>query len=264
MEINNIGIDFCHPTDFVISRPFGSGDYLVLIVKSRGYFTLDGREHLVSPGTVMVYKKGTPQIYRAADEEYRNDWFHFEPTTGELSFIDALGIAYDTPIPCRNTTPLSALIKCLYQEKISANPHRAESIDLYFKLLMLKISECTRQSDPAHPFPHYEKLSRLRGDIYNTPQAGYTVSELADRLTMSDSYLQHLYRRVFGVSITADIITARIDRAKYLLSGTAYTVSVIANMCGYNNDVHFMRQFKALCGVTPTEYRRQFSPPPGQ
>lgn len=262
MEIQYIGIDFRHPADFGIHRPRGSGDYLVLIVNSPAYFSFGGKEQLVAPGTVVVYKKGTPQMYRAAGEEYRNDWFHFEPTVGEISFMDALGIPYDTPTPCGDTAQLSELIKCLYRENFSANGHKAKSIDLYFKLLMLKISECTRQSDPEHSLPHYEKLSRLRGDIYNAPQVEYTVSSVAERLSLSESYLQHLYRRVFGVSMTADVITARIDRAKYLLSGTAYTVSAIAHMCGYNSDVHFMRQFKTLCGVTPSEYRRRFSSPP--
>ena len=72
---------------------------------------------------------------------------------------------------------------------------------------------------------------------------------------MGQSYFQHLYKAMFGVSVTSDIIAARIDRAKYLLSGTDYTVTAVADLCGYSSDVHFMRQFKALCGLTPTEYR---------
>ena len=56
----------------------------------------------------------------------------------------------------------------------------------------------------------------------------------------------------------ADVITARVDHGKYLLSGTDYPVGVIAEMCGYKNDVHFMRQFKSAVGLTPTEYRRRF------
>ncbi len=258
MEIHNIGIGFCHPTDFSICRPMGSGDHLVIIVKSRAYFTLGGKEILVMPNTVFVYKEGTPQIYRAAGEEYINDWFHFVPSAEELVYIDALGIPYDTPIPCCDISQPSMLIKHLYREKISANPHSSEAINLYFRLLMLKISECMQQNSSERLPPHYAKLSKLRADIYNTPHTEYTVKAIADMLSISQSYLQHLYKQVFGVSITSDIITARIDRAKYLLSGTDYTVTAIAKLCGYNNDVHFMRQFKNQCGVTPTEYRRQF------
>ncbi|MDE6788835.1 MAG: AraC family transcriptional regulator, partial [Ruminococcus sp.] len=28
-------------------------------------------------------------------------------------------------------------------------------------------------------------------------------------------------------------------------------------MCGYDNEEHFMRQFKKIVGVTPTGYRRK-------
>lgn len=33
-------------------------------------------------------------------------------------------------------------------------------------------------------------------------------------------------------------------------------VGEISNLCGYENEVHFMRQFKKLTTLTPSEYRR--------
>lgn len=260
MEINNIGIGYCHPKDFQILRPSGSGDFLLLFIKSRAFFTLNGTDTPVLPNTVFIFKKGTPQLYRAADEEFRNDWLHFEASAEELGYIEELNIPYDTPLQCSDPARISVLMQSLSLEKLSASPRRSEVIDLYFKLLLLKVSECMQPSSTESPLPHYDKLSQLRTDIYNSPHTEYTVKAIADRLSFSESYLQHLYKRVFGVSISADIITARIDRAKYLLSGTTYTVSVIAKMCGYNSDVHFMRQFKEIAGMTPTEYRCRFKP----
>ena len=74
---------------------------------------------------------------------------------------------------------------------------------------------------------------------------------------MSRSGFQHLYKKMFGVSVTGDVISGRLERAKRLLSSTDLTVSEIASRCGYSNEFNFMRQFKDRVGRTPTQYRRQ-------
>lgn len=51
-----------------------------------------------------------------------------------------------------------------------------------------------------------------------------------------------------------DIIYARIERAKNLLSARTYSVSEVAKLAGYTNEYHFIRQFKKVAGVTPGQY----------
>ena len=55
-----------------------------------------------------------------------------------------------------------------------------------------------------------------------------------------------------------DVLQRRIEYAKYLLSSTDFTIYSISTMCGYANDVHFMRLFKKATGTTPSEYRISF------
>lgn len=74
---------------------------------------------------------------------------------------------------------------------------------------------------------------------------------------MSRSSFQHLYKELFGISAITDVILSRIDHAKYLLSTTDIPIKKISEMCGYNNDIHFMRQFKKVTEITPTKYREE-------
>ena len=55
-----------------------------------------------------------------------------------------------------------------------------------------------------------------------------------------------------------EVLLGRIEYAKYLLSSTDFTVYSISDMCGYANDVHFMRLFKKVTGTTPSKYRQDF------
>ena len=44
MKINNIGYNHTHDADFVIQRTTGSGDYLLLLLKTPAVFTLRGKD----------------------------------------------------------------------------------------------------------------------------------------------------------------------------------------------------------------------------
>lgn len=72
---------------------------------------------------------------------------------------------------------------------------------------------------------------------------------------MSRSGFQHSYKKIFGVSVMSDIIAGKMKRAQQLLVSTNLTVKDISQKIGYANEYVFMRQFKAYCGKTPTEYR---------
>ena len=101
------------------------------------------------------------------------------------------------------------------------------------------------------------ELVRLREKIYANPQEKWSVEMLCSELNMSRSYFQLIYRETFGMTCIADVINCKMNRARDLLTSTSYTISHIAQLCGYDNEEHFMRQFKKNNGVTPTVFRRE-------
>ena len=258
MKINNVGYHFVHSSNFMINRPRGSGDYCLLFLRSGAQFTVNGRTVRVRPQSFIFYRKGTPQHFGADGDRFSNDWLHLDLTEAEHRELVAMGIPFDTPVDCGDITYFSQIIKNMYQEKYSANRNREKTLFLYFQLIVTKLSE--RMSDPAlhKNRPYYEKLSALRVRIYSRPSEPWTVARMATEISLSESYFQHLYKETFGVSAVADVINCRIEQAKYLLSGTAYSISSVAEACGYKNDVHFMRQFKEVVGITPSHYRNRF------
>ena len=79
MIINNAGYDHCHDADFFIERPEGSGDNLLLLLKTDTIFTIDGKDILVPSGSAFLYPKGRPQYYRCLKGQvFANDWVHFD------------------------------------------------------------------------------------------------------------------------------------------------------------------------------------------
>lgn len=258
MTIHNLGYHFQHPNNFKIHRPHGSGDYVLLILPTKSFFVLEEKTVYAEANSLMIYRKGTPQFFGAVDEIFINHWIHFDLTEEEEAELNALQIPFDRPISCGDITAFSQIIKHMYMEKYSVNPRKEESLLLYFKLLWIKIEERLQATSSNRSYPYYDKMSRIRTRIYRNPSENRTVASLSKEIALSESYFQHLYKQIFGVSVMSDVITARVEHGKYLLANTDDSIADIAIHCGYQNDVHFMRQFKSSAGITPTQYRKQF------
>lgn len=261
LKINTLGYHFQHESTFVINRPKGSGDYVLMIIPSAAFFVLDGKRVSAEPNSVIFYRKDTPQLYGALDGIFINHWLHFDLSDEELKKLEAFNLPFDTVLSFHDTTPFAQIIKSMSIEKYSVNPHKEESLTLLFWLLCLKISEHLQNLSSSRSSPYYDKMSHIRSKIYRHPSEPRSIASLSQEVMLSESYFQHLYKQIFGVSVMSDVIAARIEYGKYLLANTDSSVSSIATQCGYVNDIHFMRQFKASAGVTPSQYRKQFRIP---
>ncbi|MCR5729241.1 MAG: substrate-binding domain-containing protein [Ruminococcus sp.] len=106
--------------------------------------------------------------------------------------------------------------------------------------------------------PQFEKLCALRNKIMKNPEKPWKISEIADSLYLSKSYLQKIYKTFFNKSIIEEMIEFRINNAKELLINTEMTVTDISRKCGYSSYNYFVRQFRSIEGASPSEYRENY------
>jgi AraC-like DNA-binding protein len=83
------------------------------------------------------------------------------------------------------------------------------------------------------------------------------LSELARSCGMSDSCFSRFFKKNTGHGFIRYLNRMRINRACMLLTQSETPVTEVCFEVGFNNLSNFNRQFRALCGVTPSEYRRQ-------
>lgn len=259
MELLFIGYNHVHDADLNINRPLGSGDYLALLVKSPAVFTINGKQLHTPPNIFFLYPKGSPQYYRADGESFINDWMHLDFTSEDEQYIRDLKIPLEKPVPLFDIEFFSMLINSLSEEFYSSNTLRKSTIDCFLHIFFNKLSERVTDDKTNMTGKTYDKFSLLRSKIYTRPYLKWSIANLSHQICLSPSYFQHLYKEYFGITCNADIIHARIEYAKQLLKNQSLTVHYVSEQCGYENDVHFMRQFKQNTGLTPTQYRTSLS-----
>ncbi|NYI78531.1 GlxA family transcriptional regulator [Nocardioides panzhihuensis] len=87
------------------------------------------------------------------------------------------------------------------------------------------------------------------------------VDDLADRAGMSRRNFTRRFTEVTGTTPARWVLTRRLDEARRLLETTTWSISHIADACGFSSVVTFRQNFAAAFSTTPTSYRRRFAPP---
>lgn len=260
MELGTIGYNYSHDSDFVMDRPNGPGCWLMLIIKTPALFILNGKSYSVRENSFVIISPDTPCKYGASGDTYTDDWIYFSADEEAVRHFGELDIPINEPVYLGDTEAISHIVHILAFEHYCAEPHNLEIKAHYTEILLLSVSRIIRSGAHISSKLFIEKnhrMTQLRTVIHTDPERTMSIDDMAASVNMSRSGFQHLYKKMFGISVMDDVISGRVERAKRLLSSTELTVAEIALKCGYTTEYNFMRQFKSRTGRTPTEYRKQ-------
>lgn len=99
-------------------------------------------------------------------------------------------------------------------------------------------------------------VKKAQSMIHEFYADGITLSEIADRLNLSQEYLGSQFHKEVGENFSAYIRNYRLSKAKELLIGTQLKQYEIAEKVGYADAKYFARVFKECVGMSPAEYRK--------
>ena len=86
------------------------------------------------------------------------------------------------------------------------------------------------------------------------------VADLARAAGLSRAHFSQEFRRAFGETPHAYLLTRRLERAAALLRGTDRSVADICVAVGLHSVGSFTTSFRRMFGLTPTAYRASFPP----
>ncbi len=104
---------------------------------------------------------------------------------------------------------------------------------------------------------HLLKAKDLADARYRDP---LDVADMARAAGLSRAHFSRAFRRAFGESPHAYLLTRRLERAAALLRNTDRSVADICMAVGLQSVGSFTTSFTRHFGRTPTEYRASFPP----
>lgn len=119
---------------------------------------------------------------------------------------------------------------------------------------LIGISLDLQSASKSHPA--YKRLAAVDEFIRRHFSQPVSMAQLTGIAGMSAAQLERYCKKVFHLSPRQMIHKARLEHAHRLLQ-TDMAITDIALRCGYTDHSAFSRQFKALTGLTPRQYRQQ-------
>ncbi|WP_445632800.1 response regulator [Nostoc sp. DSM 114161] len=109
--------------------------------------------------------------------------------------------------------------------------------------------------EPHLIFPNCSQLSKVFDFIETNFHQSIGLCDVALAVGYSPAYLTSQVRRLTGRTVNRWIVDRRMAEVCFLLQKTEQPVDAIAQAVGYQNAVHFFRQFRQYHGTTPQAWR---------
>lgn len=79
-----------------------------------------------------------------------------------------------------------------------------------------------------------------------------------DESKLGQRRFRDLFQQVFDITPRRYIMMKKIEDAKNLLSAGGVSVTEVSELCGFSDVYYFSKVFKQLCGVSPTQFVKQY------
>lgn len=108
-----------------------------------------------------------------------------------------------------------------------------------------------------HTLPNWVPM--LRDLLNNTQLEDWTLTSLSNILNLHPVHLSRSFSKYFGANLGDYIRTIKVQRALSMLAVSHLSLTEIAYDCGFADQSHFIRCFKAVNHLKPAQFRKIFS-----
>jgi two-component system response regulator YesN len=113
------------------------------------------------------------------------------------------------------------------------------------------------EADSLYPEQKKERelIQNIQRYIVKHIDNNLTAADIAEKFHYHPAYLSKLFSLYGNEKLSSYILKAKIEKAKWYLTDTEYTISDIAAMLGYQSSQAFGRAFRREVDLSPQEYR---------
>ena len=144
----------------------------------------------------------------------------------------------------------------LYIQKVDT----LTTVQQIFQLRDKMVNDYTNTMHEAKKRQAYSRQTAKAIDyISNNLNARITLTDIADALNMTSSYLSKLFSKETGQSISAYIKEEKLKAAANMLQYSDISITDISEYYHFSSQSHFTASFTELFGLTPKKYRDKYN-----
>lgn len=217
--------------------------HLSLILQGGNLESRKREDIQVSTGAIILYHE---------EELHRNRYTLFPSKNLNLEFDKAFFKKEDLNFngfvlsKTRNPDNLFNLLK-IYHELYLNDSYSSESI--FFSLLALFAKKGQSSLKPSW-------LNNLKEILEDRWNEFVLLDELAKQINVHPVTISKYFRKYFHCTLSDYMRKIKIEKAVYLLMNTRKSITEIAFLCGFSDQSHFIRVFKAYVGFNPKRFRK--------
>ena len=227
------------------------------VIRGYGTFKLNDKIYNLKEGDIFILLKGMDVEYMASiDNPWEYCWIGFSGSkTGE--YLNRTSIIDSNVATCKENSKIPCII--LNMCEISKNYNQSNSDDiLLLNELCSLLYELIREF--PKPFEYKDKeIHKYIQDAINFINSNYmnsiTVTEIAEHVQWSRSYLYKMFIKNLNISPQKYLINLRMYKATLLFKNTKLPISEVANNVGYSDSLLFSKTFSRYFSMSPLNYR---------
>ena len=234
-------------------------------------------------GDVFITCPNVPHAYFASDEKNTltiqriffdpKDWFGpavssaSEPRYCYGVFSDSSVLAY-AMLNAQTREETDRLFHAIRTEILEQKNEWHDAVGAYLTQLLITISRYINgaiKNIPSAPSKEWSTvLSTVRMVMASFDDPNLTLETISNTLYISKSHLSRLFKKLVGESFSDYLRKVRMDQACRLLRETKMSTEEIVLRCGLRDLQSFYRNFHAMMGMTPHQYRTEQNPVPSE
>ena len=220
-------------------------------------FQVSGDEILLKPGTIALINPETLHSCNPGASGARSFSMLYLDLNWCISIQQSLWQNIEfIPVDCKIARD-SALYQ-LYYETIECLFKQSHLLEKEQKLVVLAETVFARCCYPTVPVLTRDKeLSACKDWLSSDLEEDQTLEYFASGKNINPYTLLRNFRASYGVTPYAYRLNCRIEHARKLLQ-QGVEVGDVAQMCGFFDQSHFHRHFKAMTSITPKQYQCNF------
>lgn len=209
-----------------------------------------GRSDWHRPGEMMFCPAGEPHSQAFAGEGALKILLDLRGDT--LDYLRERLVLAEAPF---TGSPQLASIACRLRDELSLDLSDFTARLAVEGLALEALAEFGRHAEAeARVVPW---LQRARDYVHAHACEGFALEDMARELGRHPVHVARSFRTTFGCSVGSLVRELRMAEAARLLRGTRRPIAEIAIDCGFADQAHLTKSFRAAHGTTPARFRRE-------